>query len=199
MMANSLRNVNVSKNRVIAVNIAREGIEAVRNIRDTNWLKFSGNRRICWNSLPDEDINEPCDGTDLIDYEADGYIVYKASDHRWRLQDVTAADETALSTVDIDLTVNTDGDNDPNGDENDSDMYNHTDPADALGRDYAQNTNFYRVITIEYLDEDGNYTNNPYDNRIEVSSTVTWIKGSAEHSVELKTHLTDYLGRDNLD
>ena len=40
-------NINV-KNRVMALSIAREGIEAVRNIRDTNWLKYSGKRRDKW-------------------------------------------------------------------------------------------------------------------------------------------------------
>lgn len=36
------------KNRVIALNIAREGLEGVRNIRDTNWLRYSGDRRGKW-------------------------------------------------------------------------------------------------------------------------------------------------------
>lgn len=34
--------------RVMAVNLAREGIEGVRHIRDTNWLAYSGNRREKW-------------------------------------------------------------------------------------------------------------------------------------------------------
>lgn len=40
-------NVNV-ENRIIALNLAREGIEVVRNVRDTNWLRFSGSRRENW-------------------------------------------------------------------------------------------------------------------------------------------------------
>lgn len=39
----------VSKNRMIATNLAREGIEAVRNIRDSNWLQYSSNKDECWN------------------------------------------------------------------------------------------------------------------------------------------------------
>lgn len=40
-------NTNI-KNRIIALNIAREGLEGVRNIRDTNWLRYSGDRRNKW-------------------------------------------------------------------------------------------------------------------------------------------------------
>ena len=38
-----------TENRIKAVNIAREWIEAVTNIRDTNWIKFSSDYKKCWN------------------------------------------------------------------------------------------------------------------------------------------------------
>jgi Tfp pilus assembly protein PilV len=37
-----------TQNRIKAINIAREGMEAVENIRDTNWLKFSSDYENCW-------------------------------------------------------------------------------------------------------------------------------------------------------
>ena len=37
-----------TENRILAINIAREGIEAVENIRNTNWLKFSSDYNNCW-------------------------------------------------------------------------------------------------------------------------------------------------------
>lgn len=40
-----------SENRIQAINFAREGIEIVTNIRDTNYLKFSTNYMSCWNTL----------------------------------------------------------------------------------------------------------------------------------------------------
>lgn len=199
LMANSLKNVNVSKNRVIAVNIAREGIEAIRSIRDTNWLKFSGNRRLCWNHFPENDIDEGCDGSNLIEYEANGYVVYKNEDHRWRLNAINpVADpsETILYKVDIDTETDTDEDGDF---ENDHDMYNHiyVDDNDAIGRDNAVPSSFNRTISIRYLENDG--TDGDSDNnRMEVISSVTWTRGSEDNTVELKTYLTDYLGRDNL-
>ena len=55
------------RNRIIATNIAREGLEGVRNIRDTNWLKYSGDKLDKWlcNDLPDN-INR-CDATNNPD------------------------------------------------------------------------------------------------------------------------------------
>lgn len=229
IMASSLRNINTSKNRVIAVNIAREGIEAVRNIRDTNWLKFSGNARGCWNQIPQildgVTCAETCNGSTPI--TPGGYIVYKAEGtggsstncntiQRWRLEkkgnigvNPNTISNSTLYQVDIEpVDVDTDGDGTF---DNDKDIYNHliTLPTnstdDALGRANTQKSPFSRVITIEYLENDGTvvttWPNSDEDklNRIRVTSKVTWIRGSAEHSVTLKTHLTDYLGRDDLD
>ena len=55
-------NVNV-KNRIIALNIAREGLEAVRNLRDTNWLKYSGDRRGKWLCRDSALTPNACDGS----------------------------------------------------------------------------------------------------------------------------------------
>ena len=241
MMANSLRNMHSSKNRIIAVNIAREGVEAVRNIRDTNWLKFSGHRRDCWNHLPGEDVDENCDGTNLIEprtkLNADNptvfdtvipdntkaYIIYLDENNRWRLKNwisiVTGEitfDNADVYLVDIDESNNTDDFEDLDTTEvndithdktNDRDMYNHkpiTDN-DALGSwTNAHETNFKRIITIDYLNNDGvpltsdGTLKNEY-NRMVVTSIVSWNQGKVRHKVELKTHLTDYYGREKLE
>ncbi len=48
-----------SEARIKAVALAREGIEAVYNIRNTNWLRFSSDRKNCWDVL---DYNPACVG-----------------------------------------------------------------------------------------------------------------------------------------
>ncbi len=48
---------SINRNRTIAINLAREGIEVVRNIRDTNWMIYSSHLRECWNYSPDVDEN----------------------------------------------------------------------------------------------------------------------------------------------
>lgn len=49
MVNNAMATNQNIRMRVMALNLAREGIEGVRNIRDTNWLKYSGNMRDKWN------------------------------------------------------------------------------------------------------------------------------------------------------
>ncbi|MBS8122470.1 hypothetical protein VAMP_106108n29 [Candidatus Vampirococcus lugosii] len=40
--------ISIIRQDVIATNLAREGIEGVFNIRDTNWFRWSGRRDQCW-------------------------------------------------------------------------------------------------------------------------------------------------------
>lgn len=92
IMGSSLRNINLSKNRVIAVNVAREGIEAMRNIRDTNWLKFSSNRRTCWNHDPAIDN---CDNIIFTPIDPGTYIIYKEDTvQKWKLDDLLDVDSS---------------------------------------------------------------------------------------------------------
>ena len=37
--------------KIAAMNIAREWIEAITSIRNTNWLLFSSDTKNCWNTL----------------------------------------------------------------------------------------------------------------------------------------------------
>ncbi len=45
----SITTNSVNKNKITAVNLAREGLEAMRIIRDTNWMRYGTKKRICWN------------------------------------------------------------------------------------------------------------------------------------------------------
>lgn len=209
IIGTSLRNINATKNRIIAVNIAREGIEAMRNIRDTNWLKFSNKRRQCWNHDPNPAF-ATCDGSDEI--LPGDYIIYKEEENeKWRLGPIEIPDPeipekfldtTKLSLVDIDTNVDTDGDRNKT---NDIDAYNHilTEDGDALGRDNAVRTVFKRSININYIDNDGVLITDPANltvqhNRMRIVANVTWQEGKNQFSTQLATHLTDYLGREML-
>jgi len=233
VILNSMRNLIVAKQRVIAVNIAREGIEAVRSIRDTNWLLYSDRRRQCWNHDPN--VVAACDGSNPI--TPDTYIVYKHDpEGSWRLQLADAnlladsplnpdgnttneLDLVELSFVDVDTGTNSDSldaDRDGDEDDDDSDMYNHmhsgvTDPFGELVA-YAP---FSRYIVIEYIENQPTLpsdsidtpaewialdpiTERPLLNRMRVTSVVEWTRKGITHSVELKTIITDHLGREDL-
>lgn len=56
-----LKNVWIARQRVIAINLAREWIESVYQIRDTNRLSWSSQKDECWlkiNPLSDDDCNQ---------------------------------------------------------------------------------------------------------------------------------------------
>lgn len=255
IIGSSLRNMDNSKNRIIAVNVAREGIEAVRNIRDTNWLKFNSKRRQCWNHVPPVKPEDGCSTPTAI--PSGDYIIYKQGistgstnstdpTQRWRLQKMTDGGVTItelptasmpcdatndrkyyhnttngftyrcnrntgweniaqLYLVDIDPNVNTDGDTASDRYDNDQDIYNHIYTQDKDAGDEETFGNIVkrsllsRVITIQYLDNSGAIASPTANvNRMRVTSTVYWQKGAKRFKVELITHLTDYLGREQL-
>jgi type II secretory pathway pseudopilin PulG len=82
-----------TKNKIQAINIAREGIEAVTNIRNTNWFLFSSDYESCWNSF---DYNSDCiwdkhtDNTWNKYINSGSYIVYSTWS-RWFLEKKTVS------------------------------------------------------------------------------------------------------------
>lgn len=157
-----------NRNRVIAVNLAREGIEALRFLRDTNWLIHSKNRRVCWNaSTATCTDTTPADGK--VDTRLAGnYIInLNPTTFQWSIsQDTTPA---------INL---------------DNQLY-----LDSTGF-YTTNTSgtptiFLRQIQITYPDEIVAPLDKTKDNRMLVKSIVQF----GESKVELETILTDFLER----
>jgi len=47
----SIKLTDSVENKIQAIQIAREWIEAVTNIRDTNWVQFSSDKQNCWKAL----------------------------------------------------------------------------------------------------------------------------------------------------
>ena len=176
-------NINV-KNRVIALNIVRDGIEGVRNIRDTNWLKYSGSKRENW--LCVDDLT-PCtkisNGFYTIDFDGDT--------GEYLLEDVVSAEELDLEGSSAgaesfrlyeDLT-STDG------------RVTHND-------DFGTNpeTVFYRQIELEIGDP---FDSPPSfcdalpctDSVLRVISRVQWEEDIGVKEVVAETHLFDFYER----
>ena len=80
----SSRLSNSTAHKIQAIGIAREWIEAVINIRDTNWKVFWSDTQNCWNTL---NYNTSCiwNTSTTSDITSGSYIVYKEIDHMWRL------------------------------------------------------------------------------------------------------------------
>jgi len=83
----SISNVAVGKSQIIATNLSQEGLEIIRNIRDSNWLKdidwndglkTDGDYRVQYNSL---DLLDISDSPALnIDNTNPDYVVYLYDD-----------------------------------------------------------------------------------------------------------------------
>lgn len=88
IFTNSMKVSESASNRVQAIAMAREGIEAVTNIRDTNWLLYSANTEDCWNTF---NYDGSCITTN-IDIGSGSYILYQNEDSkRWFLSWVTVS------------------------------------------------------------------------------------------------------------
>ena len=74
-----------SQNKVLAISIAREWIEAITNIRDTNWINFSSNLENCWMT---ENYDRSCITNDDKYFSDWNYILYTNSDDRWVLEEI---------------------------------------------------------------------------------------------------------------
>lgn len=76
-------------NRITAIQIAREWIEIMHNIRDTNTMLFSADLSNCWNVL---NYNGTCiwNITTTNDIGNNiSYITYKDTDNKWKLIEKT--------------------------------------------------------------------------------------------------------------
>ncbi len=86
---NSIRFLDWVEAKIQAIQIAREGIEAVENIRDTNWLLFSSDTKNCWRVL---DYNSDCIWwTTAVEkiwwniWDSVEYKIYRDENNRWLL------------------------------------------------------------------------------------------------------------------
>jgi Tfp pilus assembly protein PilV len=57
VVSQALISNTVNKNKIIAINLAREGMEAIHLVRGTNWLRYGSKKRICWNFWNNTDEN----------------------------------------------------------------------------------------------------------------------------------------------
>jgi type II secretory pathway pseudopilin PulG len=202
-------NLNV-KNRVIALNIAREGVEAVRNIRDTNWLKYSGDRRKKWLCLDQVSDRNACEGnptaTDFINGNDETDPTYYTVDYD------TTDSRFYLSRASLQAEIDFLGSSQTPAERNGYRLYLTNSVPQRYTHDStnATITPFYRQI---YLDIE-----NPYDgtltaganafcgasdtddscrnSRLKVVSRVFWEEDPRTRRATLEAHLYDFFERD---
>lgn len=167
-----------TSNKIQAIAMAREWIEAVTNIRDTNWTFFSSDLENCWNTL---NYNNACIwNTAITDIENNWhYVVYQDTDNRWKL-----SEKNPISFDYSELTYR-------------NDFKVWLDSNWFYTQSWAITELiplFTREIIINYP-EDTNWDSifNSNDDKMQVTSLVQWLDNTSTepHKVELKTILTN--------
>jgi len=192
ILGQSISQLSDLRNRVFAVNLAREGIEIVRNVRDTNWLQFAGDKRSNWLCVGGNNAQgnyDPC----LSKLTETSYVVpkYDGSQKRFLLE--------KLDTEEVDFFPKT------------SEDYFYPDLFRVFVKDgiYTHDssgnmTPFVRAIAVEIQNPYvgmmplPNFCNDELtckNARLEVVSRVLWKEGSKINEVVLEEHLFDYLDR----
>lgn len=167
-----------TKYRIEAIEIAREWLEAIKNIRDTNYILFWADTENCWNVL---NYNISCiwsnDTTNDIQNDT-SYIIYQDSDNRWKLNS-----PSWVTTYEY----------------NDTNYRNNFQVYKDINWFYTQswgtnfNPIFTREIKISYLDTSWN----PWDSnndKMKISSLVQWVDRTSNdvHKINLDLELNNW-------
>jgi hypothetical protein len=180
---NSQKLSNSTGNKIQAIQIAREGIEAMKNIRDTNWILFWSDTPNCWNVL---DYNNSCvwDNSTTNDISAWSYKIYQNTDNKWKIiKKITSETSFLKSAYRNEMKVWLDS----NWFFTQSWAITEIKPL------------FTREIKIKYLDDwivpDNISASKPSnEEKIEVISLVQWVDNSSTkvHKVEFTSILTNW-------
>ncbi len=210
-----------NQKRMIATNLAQEGLEAVRSIRDTNWLTYSSNLRECWNFWEDTDENGVIDTSDT-DCSPNGF---GQNDHPWT---TSSEGDSPNFIVDFDpsnfrwkIIPDTKFDNivtDPNYEDgyqlftkeiNGKTFFTHNKSGSTDTSVFSRKIEMYYIDETNFDDSTDPITPGAFpvssgappttetgqDNRILVISTVSWNQKGRDHTVVMNTIMTDFLDR----
>jgi hypothetical protein len=155
--------------KVVALNLALEGVEALRNVRDSNYLHFASDADNCWNKFDILAVENCSDGS--ANEITDG-SVYTLSQNlnenrgilfEWKLEEVNDEEtEGFLDLYEFDESVP---------------FYAQSDLPSASGFESVKEYAFQRLVSINYNDELDSY---------EASVTVKWTdRGGNSKSVTM--------------
>ncbi|MCH2188516.1 hypothetical protein MK079_01655 [Candidatus Gracilibacteria bacterium] len=170
----SIRLSEGTAEKIQAIQIAREGIEAMIQVRDTNWNIFSDYEN-CWNSFH-YDSGCISNNSATTDIPAGSYIIYKGNDGFWNLIPRTSGSYTGsyINSFDTGFAVGKES----------SGFYTQSGGL-ATG---LMNPRYTREIRISYPGGDSN------SGEMNIISLVQWSnRNSLEvKTVELDTVLTNW-------
>lgn len=95
--ATSVRTISYNRNDLIAAAIADEGVEMMRNIRDTNFIRFAPKATDCWNALP---VSAEPDQPISLDNCMNDTELFKIGDQRGHVENFRLVVNPDLSRAD---------------------------------------------------------------------------------------------------
>lgn len=170
VIVSALSSTRINKNNLAALNLAREGIELVRNIRDTNWLKYAD--KTCWNTIPEKDdcSNKITNGNYQILLDSDFKKVL--------LKSPGGGDSSELDLKN--------GEDDFFRIKKFNDLLTHTTESNA------EPTKYFRMISIEPLDDTNQSVGADSATKMRVTSLIQWQEGSRVKEIKRIAVLSNY-------
>ena len=186
LIITALQSNSFSRDNLIALNLATEGIEAMRNIRDTNWLRFGFNKPNCWNMRP---VIASCNDVNNLIGEGNFTIDLDINTMEWSLsesqsQPLNLANGNSVANEYYRLKyIDLDGGKD-------QELYISGQIKLYPGSPMAINgdSKFYRMVQVDYPNNDPSTAD-----EMAVTSVVQWQAQGVSHQVVLTTKLTNYL------
>lgn len=196
MLNSAIRANDIGQERVVALNLAQEGVAAVETLRNTNWLRFPGNREECWDVL-DAISASMCNDTGTThlatssDPNGETYVVYRelgnsAEFMTWGFGNLSSYSPTTMPTLEEaqTLEVYEIGTAGPTG--------TPTFLSHALGG----NSTLTSTPTVGSYKRTVNVLKNTtvsLDDTLIVTATVTWASRGQNHTVSFSGMLYNFL------
>jgi type II secretory pathway pseudopilin PulG len=175
-------NVDV-RNRVTALSIARDGIEAIRNVRDTNWLKYSGNKDANWLCIDTSSTDCPT----KIDTDGEDFytIEFSDTDKRYYLSNPIGT-EARLNITPGSLSDGA------------AKFQLYKTPIGRYSHASSGNTTtiFYRQLELIAISNDPCGVGDCTQRYLDVTARVQWVEDGQVQKLNLETRLFNFFNRD---
>jgi type II secretory pathway pseudopilin PulG len=170
------RAINYNGHSMEASWLAQEGANALRGLRDTNWLRFGYDKENCWNMAADTCApeNEIREGVYTIQISPTDEPILTTATSELNLADgIDDSDrQFQLHYQDLDLATDIDGDGIA---DNDHQYVSHN-PG-------IEESKFFRTVTV----------NSAAPDTIEMICSVQWLEGSQVEEIALPVIITNYM------
>lgn len=155
---------NIVGSKIVAINLAAEGVEAVKNIIDTNNLRFASDKTNCWNTINVTDVSQCSDPGKKITVGVTYYLMQDLTTDlfTWNLVPTDATNNGELTLYGVD----TDG-------VGGADSQYYAQPGLVAGYlTELESGKYSRVLNFKY---EGNI--------LQINSTVSWVTNNVSKSV----------------